>query len=208
MKTITLAGIGVLALSFSTAHAGEWRVGPGPAGVTGIDDVADLYESNYNNTNTFYQADVDLLLPIGLSVQGTYQWESGVRLDMGLGPFFMITSDPYDDDDADVDLDHTEIPIGVTVGYTFIPSANVSPYVRAGFAYHIVSGDYVEGSTPGLLAAAGIEFARGNFASFAFEVAVDKSEVEFERYRRTPTLVRDFVELNTYDVVISFLVKF
>lgn len=193
---------------FSTAHAGEWRVGPGPAGATGLNDIADLYEDNFNSTNTFYQADVDMLLPIGISVQGTYQWDSGVRLDMGLGPFFMITSDPYDDDDADVDLDHTEVLSSVTVGYTFIPSGNVSPYVRAGLAYHFVSGDYVEGSTPGLLAAAGIEFSRQSFASFAFEVAVDKSEVEFERYRRMPTLVRDTVELNTFDVVISFLVKF
>lgn len=192
----------------STSQAGEWRIGPGPAGATGMNDIADLYEDNYNNSNTYYQADVDMLLPIGLSVQGTYHWDSGVRLDMGLGPFFMITSDPYDDDDVDVDLDHTELPANVTVGYTFIPGGSVSPYVRAGLAYHFVSGDYVEGSTPGLLAAVGIEFARQSVASYSLEVAVDKSEVEFERFRRTPMLVRDTVELNTYDVVISFLVKF
>jgi len=202
MKSTIAMTIGCLILSVPAAQAGEWRVGPGIAIVTGASDVTDLYEDNFNNTNTFYQAEVEWLLPIGLAVQGTYQWDSGVRLDLGAGPFFWLTSED------DIDLDHTEFPVSATIGYTFMPGSSVSPYVRAGFAHHFASGDYVEGSTPGLLAAAGIEFSRQSFVSYALEVAFDKSEVEFERFRRSPTLVRDTVELNTYDVLISFFVKF
>lgn len=201
MKNRLSAGLGILALSLSTAHAGEWRVGPGVSVVTGLNDVMDLYENNYNNTHTLYKADTKWLLPFGLAVQGTYQWESGLRLDLGAGPFFMVSSD-----DDNVDLDHYELPVSATVGYTFLPKATVSPYVRVGLAHHFASGEYVEGSSPGLLAAAGIEFARQSFVSFGLEVAMDDSTVEFERYSSLG--LRDTVELNTYDVLVSFYVKF
>lgn len=203
MKNNLYAGLGILALvgGLSTAHAGEWRVGPGISVVTGLNDVMDLYENNYNNTHTLYKASTEWILPFGLAVQGTYQWESGLRLDLGAGPFFMVSSD-----DDNVDLDHYELPVSATIGYTLLPQATVSPYLRAGLAHHLASGDYVEGSSPGLLAAAGIEFARRSFVSFGLEVAMDDSTVEFERY--APGGARDTVELNTYDVLVTFYVKF
>ncbi len=48
-------------------------------------------------------------------------------------------------------------------------------------AYNFAGGDYVEGLTPGLYAAFGIEFLRNRAVGFGFEVAIDQSEIEFER---------------------------
>lgn len=189
------------------AHAGDWRVGPAVSGVSGINDVSDIYEQNYNNTHTSTQVDVKFLLPIGIAVQGTYTWNSGMRADLGLGPIFILRDNG--DGDIDTGLDHTEVPISATVGYTFIPDGTVSPYVRAGAVYHFASGEYVEGSTPGLLAAAGIEFMRKSVASVSLEVAIDKSKVELERFRRTGnTTTRTTEDINSYETVFSVIVKF
>lgn len=189
------------------AYSGEWRVGPSISGVSGIDDVTDIYEENYNNTHTSTQVDVKFLLPVGIAVQGTYTWNSGVRVDLGLGPVFILRDNG--DGDIDTGLDHTEVPVSATVGYTFIPSGSVSPYVRAGVAHHFASGDYVEGSSPGLLGAVGIEFMRQSTVSVSLEVAVDKSEVEFERFRRSgSTVVRTTDSINSYETMFSVIVKF
>jgi hypothetical protein len=203
---ITMA-LGLLVCA-SPAWSGEWRVGPALAASTGIQDVSDIYEQNYNNTHTYSQVDIKSIIPVGLAVQGTYTWNSGVRVDMGLGPFFFLKD--FGDGDIDTGLDYTEVPVSATVGYTFIPNGAVSPYVRAGGAYHITSGDYVESSSPGLLGAVGIEFMRKRLASVSLEVAVDKSKVEFERFQRlAPNVVRRTTEeIETYGTVISLIVKF
>lgn len=189
------------------AYSGDWRVGPGISGVSGIDEVTDLYEQNYNNTHTLTQVDVKFLLPVGIAVQGTYTWNSGVRLDLGLGPIFILRDNG--DGDVDTGLGYTEVPISATAGYTFIPSGAVSPYVRVGVAHHFASGDYVEGSKPGLLGAVGVEFSRQSTVSVSVEVAVDGSEVEFERFRRSGnTVVRTTENINSYKTMFSVIVKF
>jgi hypothetical protein len=111
------------------------------------------------------------------------------------------------DETYEVDYHHFEAPLSATVGYTFLPNAGTSPYLRAGATYHYASGTYVEGSKPGLLAAAGVEFGRQGVAVFSVEVAYDQSEVEFERFQTGP-LRRDIVSLNTYDWIASFIVRF
>jgi hypothetical protein len=208
MKRSLFTVLSLATLAAVPVHAGEWRVGPAISVVTGVDDVGDIYEENYNNTHTFTQVEVKYVLPIGIGVQGTYTWDSGVRLDMGLGPLFFMSD--TGDGDVDTGLDHTEVPISATVGYTFIPSGTVSPYVRAGFAYHFASGDYVEGSTPGLLAAVGLEFMRESFASVSLELAVDKSTVEIERFSRGlgGVVTRRLEDVNTYETIIAVIIKF
>ena len=96
-----------------------------------------------------------------------YDWASGIRGDVTLGPVFFIGGD----------VDHFEMPLAVTVGYNFWRTADISPYVRAGVVYHFASGDFYSSSTPGVLAAAGLDFER-----FSLEVAVDTSEVEFDAF--------------------------
>ena len=40
-------------LPLGSAHAGEWRFGLGPSYASGVKDVVDLYEDNFNAINTY-----------------------------------------------------------------------------------------------------------------------------------------------------------
>ena len=208
MKRHIFAGV-VLVLCIAPAHADEWRLGGHVSFMSGVEDISDLYESNFNNTTLLARAETEFMSPIGLAFQGTYNWDSGLRLDLGVGPFFYMTVVSENIDETyDVDYKHYEVPISATVGFTFMPSKATSPYVRAGLIYHLANGTYVEGSNAGLLGAAGLEFNRDGRAVFSIEVAVDQSEVELQRFQAPPPARGDVVALNTYDVIASFIVRF
>lgn len=192
MRTCVICSGLLAVLGASSAHALEWRLGLAYA--SDVRHVADLYEQNLRDEG--FDADVDLKLPLGVAAGVMYDWESGVRGDIALGPAFFIGGD----------VDHFEMPLAVTVGYNFMRTADISPYVRAGVVHHFASGDYYRSSSPGLLAAAGLDFDR-----FSIEVSVDTSEVEFDAFNCnasgtvcTPTTV----EFSTYDVLASFHWKF
>lgn len=169
----------------------EWKLGVAYA--SGVSDVADLYEDNLRLAG--FDADVDLKFPVGVAAGARYDWANGVRADLGLGPVFAIGGD----------VRHLEVPLSITGGYNFMRLASVSPYVRAGVIHHFVDGDQSSGSTPGLLAAIGVDFTH-----FSLEVAADRSEVEFDRLvcpsgqacRLTTT------DMNTYDIIASFYWRF
>lgn len=203
MKMVTALTLASLTLGAGTAHAEGWRFGLGPSYASGIDDVIDLYEHNME-LGGYYEVDADMVLPIGIAFAADYQWQSGLRVDLGLGPMFLIAGD----------ADHFELPITATVGYSFLPNSSVSPYLRAGVAHHFVSGDYYVSADPGLFAAAGIDFARNNAVKFTFEIAMDQSEVEFDTYSCDAfnsflvSCRADTVVLNTYDVTAGLFVKF
>lgn len=189
---IAAAAAVALTLLPMTVHAVEWRLGLAYA--SGVDDVTDLYEENLRLAG--FEADVDLKFPIGVTGAVSYDWASGVRADVGLGPVFFIGGD----------IRHFELPLTGTIGYNFMRLSRVSPYLRAGFAHHFASGDQYSSSEPGLLVAAGLDFSR-----FALEVSADFSKVEFD------TLVCDSAggactlgatKLSTYDIVASFFWKF
>lgn len=183
----------VMALAASpVAQALEWRLGVAYA--SDVKHVADLYEENLEIEG--FDADVDLRFPIGLAAGVMYDWPSGIRGDIALGPAFFIGGE----------VDHFEMPLAVTVGYNFMRTADISPYVRAGVVHHFASGDYYESSAPGLLAAAGLDFER-----FSIEVSIDTSEVEFETFacNAARTSCRPaLTEFSTYDFVASFHWKF
>jgi hypothetical protein len=179
---------------------------------SGINDVTDLYEKNYNATHTTTYVKIHMLLPVGLSFAADYHWQSGLRADIGVGPFFMLKSDDSNNNRtrgyARVDLSHYEMPVNATVGYSFLSNGDVSPYVRVGAVNHFVSGSYYRSSSPGLFAAAGIEFSRRHSVRYVLEVASDKSKVEFDNFTCTTTDCPTTVKLNTYDVLVSFAAKF
>lgn len=187
-----IAAILLMAVS-SAAQALEWRLGVAYA--SGLSDVTDLYEENLRLAG--FDANVDLKIPIGVAASMTYDWASGVRADVGLGPAFLIGGD----------VEHFEMPLSATVGYNFLRLSHASPYVRAGLVYHFVSGDLYSSSKPGVLAAAGVDFTH-----FTLEVSLDQSEVEFDSLscgngagsdcRLTST------RLNTYDFLASFFWRF
>jgi hypothetical protein len=191
MRIAAAFGIGLLVSSF--AYAGDWRFEAGIAYVTGITDVADHYEENLERAG--FEVDVDVRVPVGFGAKATYLWDSDVRADLGLGPMFFISGD----------VNHFELPVSATVGYSFMPGASISPYVRAGAVYHYVDGDQYSGTSPGLLAAIGVEFTR-----VTVEIATDRSEVEFDALDCSAPGVCALSkrELNTYDFIASVFYRF
>ena len=192
MKTTILATIALSLLGASSAHALEWRLGVAYA--SDVENVADLYEENLRIQG--FDAEVDLEFPLGLAAGVMYDWESGIRADVGLGPMFFIGGD----------VDHFEMPLSATVGYNFMRTADISPYVRAGLVYHFASGDFYVSSDPGIFAAAGLDFER-----FSIEVSVDSSEVTFDAFacNEAGTECRPGTQqFSTYDFVASFFWKF
>lgn len=178
----------------NAAQAAEsWRFGVGVAYVSGIRDVADHYEDNLRKAG--FDADVNLRLPIGIGAMATYLWRNDMRADIGLGPMFSISGD----------VKHFELPVSATLGYSFMSGTSFSPYVRAGLVYHYVDGDQYSSTSPGALAAVGIDFTH-----FTVELATDRSEVELDALSCTaPGVCRlTTEELNTYDFMVSAFYRF
>lgn len=191
-----LLAFAALALAAGNAHAFEWRALDWRLGVayaSGLGDVTDLHEDNLRAEGL--EADVDLKFPLGVTAGVAYDWPSGLRADVTLGPTFFIGGD----------VSHFELPVGASIGYSFARDADVSPYVRAGVIHHIASGDYESSSKPGVLIAAGLDFQR-----LTLEVAYDNSEVEFESAEcDTNGACRPgFRTLNTYEVIASVFWRF
>jgi hypothetical protein len=191
-----LFGFVLLACMVGNAQAFEWRALEWRVGVayaSGLSEVTDLHEDNLQAEGL--EADVDLKLPLGITAGVTYDWPSGMRADLTLGPTFFIGGD----------VSHFELPVGASIGYSFAPNAEVSPYVRAGVIHHIASGDYESSSNPGLLVAAGLDFQR-----LTIEVAFDDSDVEFEAAQcdAEGACQPGFETLNTYEVIASVFWRF
>lgn len=143
--------------------AGTWRFELGVAYATGMSDVVDHYEENLRRAG--FDADVDLRIPVGLGAKATHMWASNLRADLGLGPLFLISGD----------VSHFELPVSVTLGYSFPTGARVSPFVRAGVVYHYVDGDQYSSTRPGALVAVGFDFEH-----FTIELASDQAKTEFD----------------------------
>lgn len=187
IKTVLMT----MLLFVGSAQASEWDFGVGVSYVSGISDVVDIYEDNWEFENS---GEVDTFaIPIGVSFVGRYQADSGLMVHLGVGPAFIIVGD----------ADHTEIPFSATIGYAFSPQGDSSAYARIGVVAHSVSGDYVEDSEPGTLAAIGIENGRNGGVNWGLEVSVDDSEVEFENLTtgRNETI-------NTYDTQLTLYFLF
>jgi hypothetical protein len=192
MKTTILALTVVLLAGLSTAHALEWHLGLAYA--SDVEHVGDLYEENLRVEG--FDAEVDLKFPLGVAAGVMYDWASGIRADVGLGPMFFIGGD----------VDHFEVPLSVTVGYNFLRTADISPYVRAGVVHHFASGDYYISSDPGVFAAVGLDFER-----FSLEVSVDTSKVKFDAFACNDAGAEcrpGTTDFSTYDLVAAFFWKF
>ncbi|MGH8179287.1 MAG: hypothetical protein ACREV5_23770, partial [Steroidobacter sp.] len=90
----------IMTAGISRAHALEWRLGIAYA--SDVEHVAELYEDNLALEG--FDAEVDLKFPLGVAAGVMYDWESGIRGDIGLGPAFFIGGD----------VDHFEMPLSVT----------------------------------------------------------------------------------------------
>lgn len=197
-KAWAVAAIAALVLPTAHLHADEFAVGIGVAYVKGLDNVFDRYKKNAEASGQ--TVDLDKPIPLGISFDVHYEQNTGLRVGGGVGPFLRMRGAKS----------HLEVPVNVTVGYTFLRTSETAPYVRVGVVRHIVSGDYYVSSSPGLLAAAGVEFKRSLSPRYALEVSIDQSKVELQVLcRQGDTSCSPGTEkLKTFDAVVSVLLKF
>lgn len=182
MNVFRIILMSAMLLLAGNLNAAEWDFGVGVSYVTGISDVVDLYEDNFEIEES---SDVETFaIPIGASFIARYQADSGIIFNIGVGPAFIIAGD----------VEHTEIPLSATIGYLFSREGDTSPYIRIGVVDHSVSGDYVESSDSGVLTAIGVEFGRKQGLNWGIELSVDDSTVEFEDLSKAGN-----TELETYD---------
>jgi hypothetical protein len=186
----------------SLAGASEWRFPLYLTYASGFSKVGDLHKDNSNNQSSgFVHYDEGTSWPVGLAFQPYFEFDSGLRLGMGLGPFGAVwgaTEDFY------------MLPVNLTVGFTFLPKSPVSPYVKAGVSYPFANGGYVEGKTPGFLGALGVEFLRDRRVHLGLEIAIDTSTIDFTKYTRTTNRVlsKGTESIRPMDVTGSFFVAF
>ncbi len=131
--------------------------------VSSFVDIADWHDDN-----TF--ADVDLIVPVGLSFAPYYEFPFGLAIWGGVGPIMVMLGD----------IDYYNVPLSLGVGYSFIPNGSVSPYARLGLHVPIASGDYVATSSPGPIAAVGVEFMRKRAIGMQAEIGYIGSSVTFD----------------------------
>lgn len=171
MKNILLLSAVALMLSLSAvapAMSAEWRLPVGLAYTSGFQDIVDQYEENLRSQG--YSTDSVGGLPVGLSFQPYYEFDSGVGLGMGVGPAMMIFGD----------TDFFDLPLNLNLRYTPMPEADTSIYLRGGVSYNLASGDYVDSSQAGFLGALGVEFRRNKRVGYGFEVGYDSSTIRLD----------------------------
>ena len=144
--------------------------------MSGFLDVADSYE-NFMEAQG-YTTDSDWEVPVGLAVSAAYEFSHGSRLAADIGPAGVIYV--YTIGGSEDDFYFVGVPISVSYGFSFVPHGNVSPYARVGIRHHLVSGDFVDSSTPGLFGAFGMEFMRDKPIGWGFELAYDSSTIEMK----------------------------
>ena len=190
----------LLMIGMSTQAQAEWRFPVGITGVTGYGDVVDLYEENLEAQG--YTTEESWNVPVGIAFNPYYEFNSGFRIGTGLGPMSYLATSGADDD-----VYFFNVPINANIGFTLFPKGSVAPYVRAGVMYHLAAGDYVEDVSPGFFAGIGVEFMRNRKVSLGLEVAIDTSEIEFQRYSSTSSSIT-YEDIKPYDVMISIYAAF
>lgn len=156
-------------VSTKTANAADWRFPVGLGVVSGFYDVQDLYEDNLEAEG--YQTDSVQGLPLGIVFRPNVEFENGLGLGIDMGPFMMIMGDSS----------FYNLPVNANMRYTFIPRANISPYVRVGLMTNLSGGDYVEGNELGLSASIGIEFFRKKVVGMGIDLTYNTADIEFEK---------------------------
>ena len=171
MRMFSLVLLVVCATFFfsASAPAAEWHFPVGLTYASNFDEIKDIHEENLIFLGySIYDVGT---FPVGIAFHPYMQFDSGFGIGGTLGPIMVITGD----------VDYTDVPINVDARYSFSPKASSSPYVRAGIRYHITSGDYDEGSSPGFFGGVGVEFMKDRMIGAGIEVAIDTSEVEIRR---------------------------
>ena len=149
MKRIsTISMILLLLLTVALADAGEWRIPLGFTYINGVGDIHDQLEDNLEAEG--FDTDTVEGFPVGLSFQPYYEFDSGFGIGGGFGPMIWVFGD----------ADFFDLPVNLCLRYAILPNHKITPFIRAGASYHIITGDYDEDSEIGLIGGIGVEFMR------------------------------------------------
>jgi hypothetical protein len=154
----------LMILTVPSSQAGDLKFPVGPSFISGYLKVTSLYEDYLGGVFDSWT------LPIGASFHPYYQFDFGMRLGFGVGPFSLIIGDAT----------YYNVPVSFQAGFSFIPRANFSPYIKTGAIYNIAGGDYVAKSHPGFLVGLGFEFNRKRLIGFGFEIAYETAALTLE----------------------------
>jgi hypothetical protein len=143
--------------------------------IPAVQDIGDWYEDYLERDRGGWvkvEADVSVF-PVGLSM--AYRWDMASVIDGGfiyadLGPAAVMFGD----------ASFWMIPIGGGVGYEVARESAQSFYGKLGLRYPLAGGDAVDGSSPGLLLAGGMEFAKSDSRLWFVEAAFDTSTINFD----------------------------
>ena len=106
--------------SNSVYAQGDWRFPLALTYISGFEDVVDIHEKNLEAEG--YIVETSDFTSIGISFQPYFEFDSGFRLGMGIGPMSKISGG----------TDFFDLPININVGYTLLPQKSISPYIRGG----------------------------------------------------------------------------
>jgi len=156
----------------NSTMADDSRFALGLTHVSGLENVMDIYESNMIAEGHYaYSEDY---WPVGISFHSYTEYDNGFGFGGNVGPLMIIYGG----------RDFSDIPVGLDFRYTFFPEASITPYVRVGGRYHIVSGSYVEDSIPGFFGGIGVDLLRNKKGGMGIEISYDASEIELVKKRK------------------------
>ena len=166
---VFLCFIMILALPATTvAESDTWRYALGYCFLNNVNGLKHSYKSlskEAKDSNDIYNTSINLRF------QPYYQFQSGFRADICAGPLIIFLGDAH----------HVQIPVNVTLGYSFFPDSKYCPYFRTGISYHMASGDFYSDSSPGLYSGIGVEIFITKLVYLGFECAYDAAEITLDR---------------------------
>jgi hypothetical protein len=161
----------ILIVIWLPAHAAAesevWRYALGYTYLSNVEEIKDSYKhlsKDAGNGNDIYNTSISLCF------QPYYQFQNGIRAGSGIGPVILLTGDAT----------HVQVPVNMTLGYSFFMDSEISSYARVGISYHVASGDYYADSSPGFFGCIGIVFFNTESVHLGLETAYDASEIKLD----------------------------
>lgn len=176
MQALCVLSVLMVLVTAGLAQAGQWRFPVGLAYVSGAHEMTKTFEDNLGALG--YLVDDSSEWPVGVAFQPYYLFDSGIGIGGGFGPFMYVRAESLNTDDS---YDLYAMPVNLSLRYVFLPSSNISPYIRTGVSYHIAGGDWVKSKEVGFVGGVGVEFFRKNKVGAGIEIAYDSSTITLEK---------------------------
>jgi len=153
---------------YASSNSGKWNFAIGYSFLTNVDELKDTYKHlsvTRGNGSHVYN------LTAGITFSPYRQYSNGFRICPGIDPLILILGDVH----------HVEVPVNMTIGYSFFSDADYSPYFKTGVSYHIASGDYLADSMPAAYGGLGIEILNRKRLHLGIEAAYDAAVIKTKR---------------------------